>query len=196
MIFQRVTQAVVVMLLGLQQRIKPVTRLCSTASCNLLDVVKSSLGISPTTADSPSHFNASSIVQSKSFSFLGWMKIILSGAILNELSAGGNMFWDRLIQRDIPDCCIRTERIPAINPPEAEISSLLLQINSCIAPSGKEELGKAYLIEPSVAFKSLLLVAVRLNPWRWRISFLRRVMISGLGVSINRIYSLTGKHWG
>jgi hypothetical protein len=77
------------------------------------------------------------------------MKMMLSGSIPKDLSAGGNILVDELIQIATPPFSIMADTIPAINPPEADISSDPLQKNSCIAPKGNEAFGKASFIHPS-----------------------------------------------
>src|SRR5678816_2080302 len=64
---QRLTQAVVLIDFGLLRRIKPVTRLCSVASCKRRDCLKFGSRMSVIAAVIPSQRSASSVVYSISF---------------------------------------------------------------------------------------------------------------------------------
>ena len=97
-IFQRAVHAFAFIFRELFLIRNPVTLLCSTANCNLLDSVKVTSATSPTTAASPSHFSVSSTSHKSSFGFFVFIKIILSGSTLKNFNAAGNIACEEPIQ--------------------------------------------------------------------------------------------------
>ena len=148
-IFQRAVHAFVFIFRGLFLMRKPVTPLCSTANCNLLDAVKVISATSPITAASPSHFRASSTSHKSSFGFLVFIKMILSGSTLKNFSAAGNIACEGPIQTDTPPLLMSDESKHEINPEVAAISSAERVKNSCIDAKGKTPLGKEESIGPN-----------------------------------------------
>ena len=143
--FHLLTHAVTFSIFGLYRCINPVTLLCSTASCNLLDSVNDSSLNSPMTVDTASHFKASSIAQSTSFCRHRSMKMIRSGSIPKAFNAGGNIVLLLLTHRVVP---LFTNWLisAAINPLVAAASSFAWLINSCTAPNGNAWPGNAFSI--------------------------------------------------
>src|SRR5690606_1663359 len=101
-LLHRDTQAVVVIFLQLFRSTNPVTRLFSTANCNLRDVVKVSSFNSPTTADSEPHLRASSIAQEMCCSLFRSTKMIRWGSMPKCFNAGAKIFLLALIHTVTP----------------------------------------------------------------------------------------------
>ena len=129
-IIQRLTEAVVLIDFGLLRNTKPVTRLCSVASCSRRDCLKLSSRISVITADNPSQRKHSSVVKRISLAFSTSMKIILFGAIPKDVNDGGNIFCDEEIQIMIPLFCLEEQRMPQTNAADEEKDSVVGQMNS------------------------------------------------------------------
>jgi hypothetical protein len=148
-IFHLATAAIAAPPPALPRNKNPVTLLCSTASCNRRDAIAPIDRTSPTTAASPSHFNASSIAHNAAFSFLADTKTTLSASTPKAANPGGKTRRSPQTQITAPPRRINDPINAAKNPLAAAIPSSPSLRTSCIAPVGKTPCGKAAATGPN-----------------------------------------------